>query len=227
MGVGTAVAVGLVGLMMGVVAGRPMSARLNTLEHRYDDESSVRVRSFRWVQVAIPVAAALVGAAQTHVGGVLQGVVYAALTVPLVVLAAIDLDVHRLPDRWTGPTFGAALVGVVALSAVRGQWHSLFVAVLCACGIGLFFFTVAVIAGGQGFGLGDVKLSPTLGLMLGFNGAAQALLGLLAGFLSGAVFGVILMIFTSAGRKTAISFGPHMIIGALVVLALPLAGALR
>lgn len=219
-------AVGAVGLVAGAGAGIVLARRLTTLEHRYDDEADIRSMTFRWLPLVTALAAAIVGAAQTHVGGVLQGAVYAALTVPLVGLAAIDIDVHRLPDRWTGPTFLATLAGIVLLSAVRGQWHSLVVALICAAVVAVFFLLIAVIAGGQGFGLGDVKLSPTLGLLLGFNGAVEAGLGIFAGFLSGAVLGVVLILFAGAGRKSAISFGPHMIIGAFVVLSLPLVGAI-
>ncbi|MFC6715112.1 prepilin peptidase [Branchiibius cervicis] len=217
--------VGLAGMVGGLLAGLFLTPRLTTLAHRYDDEHQLRTVTFRWVPAAMAIAAALVGAAQTFVGGVVQGIVYAALTVPLIVLAAIDVDVHRLPDRWTRPTFVAALIGLTIVSAVRGEWKSLLTAVLCALATGLFYLVIALIAGGQGFGLGDVKLSPTLGLMLGFNGVAQAVLGVFAGFLSGGVLAVILILFAGATRKTAISFGPHMILGALLVLALPLIGA--
>lgn len=218
-------AAGIVGLLGGFMAGLLLEPRLATLAHRYDHEADVRTLSFRWVPAAATVAAGLVAAAQTSVGGIAQGLVYAALTVPLIVLAAIDLDVHRLPDRWTGPTFVAALVGVLLLSIVRRQWHSFLVAICCAAGVAAFYLVIALIAGGQGFGLGDVKLSPTLGLMLGFNGVTQVVLGIFAGFLSGAVLAMVLILFGGANRKTAISFGPHMILGALLVLALPLAGA--
>ena len=217
--------VGIVGAIGGLLAGLLLAPRLATLGHRYEDEAGTRTISFRWVPAAAAVAAGLVGAAQTSVGGIVQGLVYAALTVPLIVLAAIDLDVHRLPDRWTGPTFVAALVGLVIVSAVRGQWHSLVVAIACALAVGLFYLIFALIAGGQGFGLGDVKLSPTLGLLLGFNGVTQTVFGVVAGFLSGAVLAVLLILFAGANRKSAISFGPHMILGALLVLALPLVGA--
>lgn len=220
------VAVGGIGLLAGAGAGVLMAGRLATLQHRYDDEADVRVISFRWTILVTALVAGLVGAAQTHVGGALQGILYCALTIPLVVLAAIDFDVHRLPDRWTGPILLATLVALVLLATVHHDWHALLVAILCAAVVAVFFLLIAVIAGGQGFGLGDVKLSPTLGLLLGFNGAVEAGLGIFAGFLSGAVLGLILIVFTGAGRKTAISFGPHMIIGALVVLALPLVGAL-
>lgn len=218
------IGVAAAGLIGGLLAGLILTPRLTTLGHRYADEVDVRVMSFRWVPVVTALAAGLIGAAQTSVGGIVQGLVYAALTVPLIVLAAIDLDVHRLPDRWTGPTFVASLAGLLVVSIVRHQWHSLLVAVCCAAGVALFYLIIALIAGGQGFGLGDVKLSPTLGLMLGFNGVAQAVLGVFAGFLSGAVLAIILILFRGATRKTAISFGPHMILGALLVLALPLVG---
>ncbi len=218
--------VGLVGLVGGTVSGRVMTGRLTAFEHRYADEQGIRPLGFRWVPVAMALAACLVGAAQARVGGLVHGLVYAALTLPLVVLAAIDLDVHRLPDRWTLPVFAASAAGMLLVALVRGAWHGLLVAVLCAAAVGAFYLALAVVAGGRGFGLGDVKLSPSLGLLLGFNGAVQAALGTLLGFVSASCVAVALVLFAGAGRKTAIAFGPHMVLGCLVVLALPVVGAL-
>ena len=218
--------VGIAGAIGGLLAGLVLAPRLATLAHRYKDEVDVRPMSFRWVPGVAALAAGLVGAAQTSVSGILQGLVYAALTVPLIALAAIDLDVHRLPDRWTGPTFAATIVGLLLISAVRAQWHPFLIAIYCAIAVGLFYLIFALISGGQGFGLGDVKLAPTIGLLLGYNGALQTVLGVCAGFLSGGILAIALLVLRRANRQTAISFGPHMILGALVVLALPLVGAI-
>jgi leader peptidase (prepilin peptidase)/N-methyltransferase len=62
--------------------------------------------------------------------------------------------------------------------------------------------------------MGDVKLAAVLGLYLGFLGWGNLLVGAFAAFVFGGVFGVVLMLIRRAGRKTAIPFGPWMILGA-------------
>jgi leader peptidase (prepilin peptidase)/N-methyltransferase len=69
-------------------------------------------------------------------------------------------------------------------------------------------------------GMGDVKLSAVLGLFLG----REVAVALLAGVLAGAVVGGVVMarVGVSAGRKTAIPFGPFLALGGVIGL---LAGA--
>lgn len=76
-------------------------------------------------------------------------------------------------------------------------------------------------------GFGDVKLAPVLGATLGWVSVPSAVVGLLAGFMLGALVGVTLMVVGRAGRKTALPFGPFLIVGALLglLVGLPLARA--
>lgn len=212
----------LVGAGVGAAAGLLATGRLRRRVHRYDDEADIRIRRFRWVLPVMVLAVALVAGGQASYGGWAAAVAYAALTIPLVTMAAIDVDVRRLPDRYTGPTFVATLVLLTAVAALGHRWDDLVRAVLAALALGGFYLVLVLIAGGGGFGLGDAKLAPTLGFMLGFNGWTQVLVGTFVGFLSGAVVGVALIVFTRAGRKATIAFGPHMVLGALLLLALPL-----
>jgi leader peptidase (prepilin peptidase)/N-methyltransferase len=66
-----------------------------------------------------------------------------------------------------------------------------------------------------GMGFGDVKLAVLLGAGLGLTVMGALLIGLLAAF---ACAVVILVRKGSAGRKTAIPFGPFLAFGALVAL---------
>ncbi len=59
-------------------------------------------------------------------------------------------------------------------------------------------------------GEGDVRLSPLLGMYLGYQSVAIVPVGLFLGFLLGAVVGVVAMAVGSAGRKTALPFGPFL-----------------
>ena len=141
--------------------------------------------------------------------------------VPLVV---IDIEVHRLPDRLTGP---AALAGAVLLTvaaAVDGSWHPLLralegaVAALVVFGA---FFAVSA----RSFGLGDVKLAGVLGGYLAWFGWAYLFYGIFLGFVLGAVVGIVLLVSGRAGRRTPIPFGPMLLLGALTVIALRLVRA--
>jgi leader peptidase (prepilin peptidase)/N-methyltransferase len=67
----------------------------------------------------------------------------------------------------------------------------------------------------RGMGMGDVKLAGVMGLFLG-SAVAPALL---AGFLSGAVFGIALIVRHGAeARKRAVPFGPFLALGGLIGL---------
>lgn len=78
---------------------------------------------------------------------------------------------------------------------------------------GLFFYALWLITRGRGMGFGDVKLAAVLGAVLGYPEVVIA--GYVA-FLTGAAYGVILMIRGAAGLKSRVAFGPFLLIGAVV-----------
>lgn len=132
-----------------------------------------------------------------------------------VALALIDLEVFRLPDALTLPSYpiGAALLGVAALS--DGRWDALLRAVVCA-GVAFAFYFAVWFAYPAGMGFGDVKLSGIVGLYLGWVSYGVLACGLFLGFLLGAVGSVGLVLFRGAGRKTKVPFGPFMLVGAFL-----------
>ncbi|MFE6978879.1 prepilin peptidase [Streptomyces sp. NPDC057682] len=134
-----------------------------------------------------------------------------------VLLASIDRRVHRLPDQLTLPAAAAAavLLGAAALLPEHaGSWLS---ALLGGASLGAFYFVLFLI-NPNGMGFGDVKLALSLGVALGWYGWAVVFAGGFAGFLFGALYGLVLVIMRRAGRKTGIPFGPFMIAGALLGL---------
>ncbi|MFE0422197.1 prepilin peptidase [Streptomyces sp. NPDC058953] len=137
------------------------------------------------------------------------------LLVPFaMVLAQVDIRVHRLPDQLTLPLAAAAagLLGAVApLPAAAGSWGT---ALLGGTALGAGYFVLFLIHPG-GLGFGDVKLALGLGVVLGWYGWSVLLAGAFAGFLFGSVYGLVLMARGRAGRRDAIPFGPFMIVGAL------------
>ena len=132
-------------------------------------------------------------------------------------LAMIDLDVHRLPDVLTLPSYPVLGALLLIPTVADGTWGDYGRAWIAAAALfGFYFVLVLVYPGGMGFG--DVKLAGVLGLALGWIGWGTLVVGGFLGFLLGAVVGGALMVVRKAGRKTKIPFGPFMLVGALVAL---------
>ncbi|MGC1206453.1 MAG: A24 family peptidase [Ornithinimicrobium sp.] len=148
------------------------------------------------------------------------------LTVGLacVCLAAMDMDVHRLPDRIMWPTMGLLIVGLSVAAVVGGYWWPLARMLICAVGSGAFYLTLSLVSlarGSLALGLGDVKLSVVLGAALGWFGFQSVVLGLYAGFLVGGLVAAFLLVTKKVGIGGHLAYGPPMMLGAMVGLLLP------
>jgi leader peptidase (prepilin peptidase) / N-methyltransferase len=130
-------------------------------------------------------------------------------------LAMIDLDLHRLPDALTLPSYpvGLALLGVAAI--VDDDGHA-YVRALMGLAALLAFYALVWFVHPAGMGFGDVKLSGVIGLYLGYLGWGSLAVGAFAAFAVGAVVSVGIVLFKAGGRKTKIPFGPFMLIGVLI-----------
>jgi leader peptidase (prepilin peptidase)/N-methyltransferase len=74
--------------------------------------------------------------------------------------------------------------------------------------------------------MGDVKLAPALGLYLGYLGWGAVLIGVVAGFVLGALAALGLLARDALARKPvsgalrrSLPFGPFLLLGTLVGLA--------
>ncbi|MFF5634153.1 prepilin peptidase [Streptomyces sp. NPDC012825] len=134
-------------------------------------------------------------------------------------LATVDLRVHRLPDQLTLSL--AVLVPLLlgAAAPLPGAAGSFGHALLGGLVLGAAYFLLFVI-NPNGLGFGDVKLALPLGALLGWYGWTVLFAGAFAGFLLGGAYGLGLVLFRGADRKSAIPFGPFMIGGALLGLLL-------
>jgi leader peptidase (prepilin peptidase)/N-methyltransferase len=134
-----------------------------------------------------------------------------------VALAAIDLDVHRLPNAIVIPAYPVLLVLLAASAGWQDDWWSLVRAVLGGLALFVFYLSL-VLLHPAGMGFGDVRLSGIVGGMLAYLSWAALIVGAFAGFLLGALVGVAMMAARRGNRRTAIPFGPFMIAGALLAL---------
>ncbi|WP_420035018.1 prepilin peptidase [Streptomyces sp. cg28] len=139
--------------------------------------------------------------------------VWLLLAPPAVLLATVDLAVHRLPDVLTLPLAGAALLALGAAALLPepgGSWRG---AVLGALGLGAWYLLLHLI-NSRGMGFGDVKLAVGLGAALGWYGLGVLFIGAFAGVLLNGLYALALVAARRADRKTLIPFGPFMILGA-------------
>jgi leader peptidase (prepilin peptidase) / N-methyltransferase len=135
----------------------------------------------------------------------------------LVALSAIDFERFLLPNRIVYPLAIATLVLLVVAAVGDGDWGALGRAVLggVAAAVAL---GVLHLASPRSMGFGDVKLAFVLGLVLGWLGWSELVLGLFCGFLAGAVVGIALIALGRRGRKDHLPFGPFLAFGTVVVL---------
>ena len=137
-----------------------------------------------------------------------------------VALGLVDWRTRLLPTRLIAPSY-PVVVALVGLSAwLDGDWHRLVAAGWGWLLAGGTFFALWFVHP-RGMGYGDVRLSGVLGIALGYGGWGRLLTGVYAGFLIGAVAGLLLSALRIVDSR-AYPFGPFMLVGALVgVLAGP------
>ena len=185
--------------------------------YRYEHERDLRPLRPSWY---LPTAALAGGAiAGARADDLKFAVVAVAAVVPLLALAAIDLDVRRLPDRITGPLALALVVSLLVAGYASGSLRAWQRALLAGLALGGSLLVVAVAGGG--LGLGDVKLAPSLGLLLGYLGWSPVVVALLLAFVTGALHAVWLLAWRGGTRRSTLPFGPHLIAGTLLTLAIP------
>ncbi len=135
----------------------------------------------------------------------------------LVALVWIDLRTKRLPREITYTAMALSAPVLVVAALVDDEPERIWQAALGAA-IALAIMWLIYVASRGGMGDGDVRLAPLLGMHLGYLNPGIVPIGLFLGFLLGAVVGVVAMSVGSAGRKTALPFGPFLAAGAIVAV---------
>lgn len=134
-----------------------------------------------------------------------------------VALFMIDLDHRRLPFSITS-IVGVGVVAALAVATVTGDADHVPRALLSTTLWLVVYGGIWLVTAGRGMGLGDVALAPVLGLVLGWSGWGASLVGLLAGFVVGAVVGVGLLSSGRAVARTRVPHGPFLLTGAALGL---------
>lgn len=226
---------------LGALIGVPVARWLRWVTYRKPDEEDLPLPGSRWW--VVPALAfswwvlswRILAAGAAQPGGsdpgadsshawVVQTIVLATclvLSLSCICLAAMDFDVHRLPDRLMWPSMGLLLLGLGVAGIVAGAWGDLARVILAglACSLGYLALAMLSLARGSlAVGLGDVKLAGLLGMGLGWFGWQTVLTGMYAGFLVGGLFAIFLLLTRRTDRHGYLAYGPPMMVGALVGL---------
>jgi leader peptidase (prepilin peptidase)/N-methyltransferase len=155
------------------------------------------------------ITAAMFAAAWWHYGPGALLLSRILLGCALIVLFAIDLEHHLLPNAITLP--GIAIGFVLSFLTEPGWWSSLIGIVV---GGGALF----AIAEGyyrlrheEGLGMGDVKMLAMIGAFIGWQ---LALVALMMASLSGSVIGLLIIAARRGDMKYALPFGTFLAMGA-------------
>ena len=134
-----------------------------------------------------------------------------------VALAAIDLNVQRLPDLLTLPAY-PILIALLTGAAIAGHdFAALLRALLGGLALAGVYLVLALVRPGQ-IGGGDIKFAGVAGLALGWLGWPILVDGTAFGFALSAVVSVALIAARRLTLRSAICFGPFLFAGALLAL---------
>lgn len=179
----------------------------------------------REVLLALSTAAGALGFAHT-LGLEPELVAYLAFLTLTAALMVTDLEEFRIVDRLN--LRGSLIVALLLSGSVvfTGEWMALLRglggAAAYFAGASLLFIVVR----GQGFGAGDVKLAPQLGLFTAYLGWGVLGWAVFATAMIGGVLALVLVLAGAAGRKTELPYGPPMILGAWISIVLVGVGAI-
>lgn len=132
-----------------------------------------------------------------------------------IALALIDLDHKRLPDVIVLPSYVVTAVLLVLAAVLSDDSAPLLTASFGAVAMLALYLALALGYRG-GMGWGDVKLAGVLGLVLGWFGWGAVIVGAFSAFVVGGLVGIAVMLTGRGTRKSAIPFGPFMLLGAWV-----------
>lgn len=137
-----------------------------------------------------------------------------------VALGVVDLRHHRLPDAITAPAVVVSLLLVVVTALIWPGSGSVLRAVLVAGAGGALFQLLSRVSRG-GLGRGDAKLVPSLALLTGYFSVGAAVTAVALAFVLGALVALLGMAVGRLHRRSAVPFGPALLAGCWLVLAVP------
>lgn len=150
-----------------------------------------------------------------------------------VVATAIDLEHRIIPNRMTYRLYPVLLVLVAVAAWQQDDWSGYLRAVIASVAVpgAMFLFSelFRVLRGKAGMGLGDVKYTFSIALVLGYLSGLHLVVWFYATIASAALVAFTLVATGRARMASRIPFGPYLALGAVVAILAggPLTSALR
>ena len=147
---------------------------------------------------------------------VMQPVFWLLIGMGLLVVLVADWRFGVIPDGVNLFLFSVILIYRLALvGGGKMELEDFTKAILSAGGLTVFFYLLWRGTKGRGFGLGDVKLAPALGILLGWP---KVTVGIFLAFIIGSVAGLMLIALGRKKFKQTIAFGPFLVVGTVMAL---------
>lgn len=128
----------------------------------------------------------------------------------LVSIFFYDLLYKEIPDKLSLPAIAIAIIGGLIIGTPSG------LSMLIGAGILFTFFSLQFfLSKGAWIGGGDLRMGILMGVLLGWE---KGLLALMLAYILGGIFSLALLISKKVTRKTAIPFGPFLVIGTITAL---------
>ena len=155
------------------------------------------------------IAAAMFGAAAWYYGPTILLASRLVFGCALIVLFAIDLEHHLLPNAVTLPGIG---VGLAFSVVTEPGWQAcLFGAVVGGGSLWLIAEAYYRLRHEEGLGMGDVKMLAMIGAFIGWQ---LTILTLMMASVAGSVVGILLIASRKGDLKYALPFGTFLAMGA-------------
>ena len=168
---------GVAGLVVGAMVGAAIPSRRG------------------WLQACVCGLALGAATAAVQLLGIEPVWLYAFIFPMWLGIALIDFRQHRIPDPLSWGSAAIALVGLGVAAGLAGDWSNFVRAAAVAAGSGAVTAIAALVTP---LGWGDVKLSLSLGLLLGWQGWMAALWGLCGAVFVAGLWAAILLL---SGRR--------------------------
>lgn len=134
-----------------------------------------------------------------------------------IALSLIDAERHRLPDAIVLPSYPILGLGLT-IAAVLADSPAAVVRALLG-GLALFLcYSLMAWCEPSGMGFGDAKVAGLVGGMLSFLSYPTLLVGAFAGTVAGGTYATAALMSGRASRKTAVAYGPFLLLGAFVAI---------
>lgn len=147
---------------------------------------------------------------------IIQPVFWLIVAMLMLVVFFADLWFGVIPDLINVLILGISL-GYRVVLVLLGEMKLIDFELAIIAGLVLYlvFYLLVYVTKGKGFGMGDVKLAPGLGLLLGWQ---KTIVLWFVSFILGSLVAIVLLALGKKSLKQTIPFGPFLVIGTGIAL---------